>query len=164
MPRLHRSVADFSAGAAGRGSLFTVRILIERRIRYDLFGALRPNNSNFRDGSFPPNSNKHPVVVGGEIAARSARYGVLGATAGGGQRELGAEAISVFSRGPEVEHNPIVFGPALVSQNMGRSVEGCHDRVNVAVIIEVAEGRAPARPCLSVNFPRLNVSRRSIWV
>src|SRR5438309_2604755 len=82
-------------------------------------------------------------VVGGAVAVGRADFAARGAVIGG-HVDAGADPVPVAPSALQAELQPVAEAAVLVDQQRGRPLVGNQKNAEVAVVVDVAEGRAAA--------------------
>src|ERR1700722_11967013 len=96
----------------------------------------------------------HPLIARRKITARRCDRSVL-RPLGRNQLDGCPNGIPVTLMAHQVESQPVILRLSLVVNYVSRSVISRHNRVDAAVVVEIAGSQAAACPCLVEDVTRL---------
>src|SRR5580700_710297 len=137
-----------------RGGLIDLKNLIGRYIFERLPDPAGPANLDSLRDAFLPHPEVYALVAGGEIAPGRRNRCVL-LSGARHQCDLRANGVAVALVPNQFQQNPMVPFYRFVVENVNRAVIGGHDRVEPAVVIEVANCQSTRNPGLAEEVARL---------
>src|ERR1700733_6048233 len=137
-----------------RGGLVDLKNLIGRNIFEHLLDPAGPANLDSLRDALLPHPEVYAPVARREITAGRRYRGVLWSGTGH-QCDLRADRVAVALMPDQFQQNPMVPGYRFVVENMNRAIIRGYDRIEAAVVIEVANCQSTRNPDLLEEFARL---------
>src|SRR5713226_1235981 len=134
-----------SFAGCGYGRFVDLQDLVGADALQRLKNAAGPMDFDGLRGGFGADAEVHALVAGRKIAARGGYGGELGAVCGD-EFDFGADGVAVAFVADELQREPMILRWRFVVKNVDGAVVRGNDGVEAAVIIDVADGHAAAKP------------------